>query len=137
MITASTIIGMGNPLPLMLFSRTYVLTYYCKLGHQLEGNRQARCNADGTWSSEPVTCTILKCNDPEVEIENSQSVGVCNVTYGLSCSLNCSSGFSVSANLVVMVNMCVMMRDFSKVEKCRRSFQLHCCWYVTIVTSFK
>ena len=45
-----------------------------------------------------MTCTILKCNDPEVEIANSQSVGVCNVTYGSSCSLNCSSGFSVSGN---------------------------------------
>ena len=73
-------------------------TYYCNHGYQLEGNRQTRCNADGTWSSEPVTCTILKCNDPEVEIANSQSVGVCNVTYGSSCSLNCSSGFSVSGN---------------------------------------
>ena len=73
-------------------------TYYCNRGYQLEGNRQTRCSADGTWSSEPVTCTILKCNDPEVEIANSQSVGVCNVTYGSSCSLNCSSGFSVSGN---------------------------------------
>ena len=73
-------------------------TYYCNHGYQLEGNRQTRCSADGTWSSEPVTCTILKCNDPEVEIANSQSVGVCNVTYGSSCSLNCSSGFSVSGN---------------------------------------
>ena len=45
-----------------------------------------------------MTCTILKCNDPEVEIANSQSVDVCNVTYDSSCSLNCSSGFSVSGN---------------------------------------
>ena len=73
-------------------------TYYCNCGYQLVGNRQTRCNADGTWSSEPVTCTILKCDDPEVEIANSQSVGVCNVTYGSNCSLNCSSGFSVSGN---------------------------------------
>ena len=73
-------------------------TYYCNRGYQLEGNRQTRCRADGTWSSEPVTCTILKCNDPEVEIANSQSVGVCNVTYGSNCLLNCSSGFSVSGN---------------------------------------
>ena len=73
-------------------------TYYCNRGYQLEGNRQTRCRADGTWSSEPVTCTILKCNDPEVDIANSQSVGVCNVTYGSSCSLNCSSGFSVNGN---------------------------------------
>ena len=74
--------------------------YYCNRGYQLEGNRQTNCTADGTWSSEPVTCIILKCNDPEVEIANSQSVGVCNVTYGSSCSLslNCSSGFNVSGN---------------------------------------
>ena len=73
-------------------------TYYCNRGYQLEGNRQTRCFADGTWSSEPVTCTVLKCNDPEVEIANSQSVGACNVTYGSSCSLDCSSGYSVSGN---------------------------------------
>jgi len=65
----------------------------------LEGNRQTRCSADGTWSSEPVTCTILTCNDPEVEIANSQSVGDCSsVTYGSSCSLNCSSDYIVSGN---------------------------------------
>ena len=45
-----------------------------------------------------MTCTTLKCNDPEVEIANSQSVGVCNVTYGSSCSLNCRNGFSASGN---------------------------------------
>ena len=73
-------------------------TYYCNRGHQLEGNRQTRCNADGTWSSEPATCTILKCDDLEVEIANSQSVGVCNAIYGSSCSLNCSSGFTASGN---------------------------------------
>ena len=74
-------------------------TYYCNRGHQLEGNnRQTRCRADGAWSNKPVNCIILKCNDPEVEIANSQSVGVCNVTYGSSCSLNCSSGFSASGN---------------------------------------
>ena len=73
-------------------------TYYCNRGYQLEGSRQTRCSVNGTWKSEPVTCTILKCNDPEVEIANSQSVGVCNVTYGSSCSLNCSSGYSVSGN---------------------------------------
>ena len=73
-------------------------SYYCDRGYQLEGNRQTRCDADQTWSSEPVTCTILKCNDPEVEIANSQSVGACDVTYGSNCSLNCSSGFSASGN---------------------------------------
>ena len=26
-------------------------TYYCNHGYQLEGNRQTRCRADGTWSS--------------------------------------------------------------------------------------
>jgi len=48
--------------------------------------------------NEPVTCTILKCNDPKVEIAKSQSIGVCNVTYGSSCSVTCSNGFSVSDN---------------------------------------
>ena len=33
-----------------------------------------------------------------MEIANSQSVGVCNVTYGSICSLNCPTGFSVSGN---------------------------------------
>ena len=27
-------------------------TYYCNRGYQLEGNRQTRCTADGTWSSD-------------------------------------------------------------------------------------
>jgi len=74
-------------------------TYYCNRGYQLEGNRQTRCSADGAWSSEPVTCTILTCNDPEVEVANSQSVDDCSsVTYGSSCLLNCSSGYSASGN---------------------------------------
>ena len=41
-------------------------TYYCNRGYQLEGNRQTRCSADGTWSSEPVTC-----NNSEMEITRS------------------------------------------------------------------
>ena len=45
-----------------------------------------------------MTCTILKCDDPEVAIANSQSVGVCNLTYGSSCSLNCLNGFSASGS---------------------------------------
>ena len=73
-------------------------TYYCNHGYQLDGNRQTRCSADGTWSSGPVTCTILECNDPEVEIANSQSVVICNMTYGSNCSLSCLSSFSVSGN---------------------------------------
>ena len=68
-------------------------TYYCNRGYQLNGNTQPSCTANGTWSSEPVTCTILTCNDPEMEITNSQSVDVCNMTYGSRCSLSCSNGF--------------------------------------------
>ena len=45
-----------------------------------------------------MTCAILKCNDPKMEIANSQSVGVCNMTYGSRCPPCCSSGFSVSGN---------------------------------------
>ena len=73
-------------------------TYYCNCGYQLNGNRQPSCTANGTWSSEPVTCTILTCNDPEVEITNSQTVGDCSVTYGSRCSLNCSNGYNASGN---------------------------------------
>ena len=73
-------------------------TYYCNNGYQLEGNRQSSCTADGTWSSEPVTCTILTCNNPEDEIANSQLVGDCSVTFGSRCLLNCSSGYSASGN---------------------------------------
>ena len=49
-------------------------------------------------------CTILKCNDPEVEIANSQSVGACNVTFGSSCLLNCTSGFSNEEHVCDDVN---------------------------------
>jgi len=73
-------------------------TYYCNHGYQLNGSKQPRCTADGTWSSKPVTCTILTCNDPEVEIANSQSVGDCNMTYSSRCLLNCSSGYIASGN---------------------------------------
>ena len=45
-----------------------------------------------------MTCTILRYNEPKVDIANSQLVDVCNVTYGSSCSLSCSSGFSTSGN---------------------------------------
>ena len=74
-------------------------TYYCNRGYQLEGNRLTTCGADGTWSSEPASCTILQCiNDPKAEINNSQSVGECNMTYGSSCSLICLSGFRSSGS---------------------------------------
>jgi len=72
--------------------------YYCNRGYQLNGNSQPSCTADRTWSSEPVTCTILTCNDPEDEIANSQSVGDCSMTYGSRCLLNCSSGYIARGN---------------------------------------
>ena len=74
-------------------------TYYCNHGYRLpmEDNRQIRCRVDGTWSSNPATCTILECNDPEEEIPNSH--GICNNrTYGSSCLLDCLRGFSASGN---------------------------------------
>jgi len=64
----------------------------------LDGSRQTSCTGDGTWSSEPATCTILTCDDPEAEIVNSLSVGVCNMTYSSHCLLNCSSGYISSAD---------------------------------------
>jgi len=73
-------------------------SYYCNRGYQLNGNRQTSCTADGTWSSEPVTCTILMCNDPVVEIRNSQSDYVCNMTYGSRCSLSCLNGFTTRSD---------------------------------------
>ena len=73
-------------------------SFSCDPGYKLTGSSSRQCLSNGSWSGEPVTCTILKCNDPEVEIANSQSVGVCNVTYGSSCSLNCLSGFTASGN---------------------------------------
>ena len=81
-------------------------TYYCNRGYQLEGNRQTRCSADGTWSSEPVTCTMSSCNDPEVEIANSQSVGGCSsMTYRSNCSMNCLSGYTASGNGMLVCDM--------------------------------
>ena len=71
-------------------------TYYCNRGYQLEGDKHTTCDTDGTWSNELAICTILKCEDPKVEIANSQSIGECNMTYGSSCSLVCSSGFRSS-----------------------------------------
>ena len=73
-------------------------TYYCNRGYRLEGDRQRRCGANGTWNSEPVTCVILNCKNPTLEITNSQIVGVCNVTYGSNCTLNCSSDFRSKGN---------------------------------------
>ena len=39
-------------------------TYYCNHGYQLEGNRQTRCRADGTWSSVgfAFSCVLLVAN---------------------------------------------------------------------------
>ena len=112
-------------------------TYYCNRGYQLEGNRQTRCSADGTWSSEPVTCIILTCNDPEVEITNSQSVGDCSsMTYGSSCLLNCSSGYTASGSgmLVCDMNDEGMMKWKSVTEsfgcvksKCMQLYSLQLC----------
>ncbi|XP_065903131.1 sushi, von Willebrand factor type A, EGF and pentraxin domain-containing protein 1-like isoform X3 [Dysidea avara] len=74
-------------------------TYYCNHGYLLDGNSQTQCRADGTWSSEPVTCNPLKCLSPHVEIANSQLVGSCNKTYGSRCLVNCSSDNNSHSNM--------------------------------------
>jgi len=75
-----------------------VCTYHCDRGYQLVGNSVTRCKADGTWSSEPVTCSSLRCDHTDMEIANSQPVGTCNRTYGSHCLLNCTSDFSSHGN---------------------------------------
>ena len=71
-------------------------SFSCDPGYELTGSSSRQCLPNRSWSGEPVTCSILKCNNPEVEIANSQSVGNCDLTYGSKCLLNCSSGFSAS-----------------------------------------
>ena len=73
-------------------------SFSCNLGYELTGSSSRQCLANRSWSGEPVTCNILRCSDPEVEITNSQSVGNCDLTYGSRCLLNCLSGFTTSGN---------------------------------------
>ena len=71
-------------------------SFSCDPGYELTGSSSRQCLSNGSWSGEPVTCNILKCNNPEVEIANSQSLGNCDLIYGSKCLLNCSSGFGAS-----------------------------------------
>ena len=70
--------------------------YSCDRGYQIYGEEETTCAADGTWSSNPVRCTIQQCSDPTMLIENSQVFGACSMDYNSRCSLNCSSGYSAS-----------------------------------------
>ena len=71
-------------------------SFSCDPGYELTGSSSRQCLSNRSWSGEPVTCNILKCSNPELEITNSQSIGNCNLTYGSRCLLNCLSGFSAS-----------------------------------------
>ena len=70
--------------------------FSCDPGYELTGSSSRQCLPNGLWSGQTVTCNILRCCNPEVEITNSQLVGNCDLTYGSKCLINCSSGFSAS-----------------------------------------
>ncbi|XP_071802824.1 sushi, von Willebrand factor type A, EGF and pentraxin domain-containing protein 1-like isoform X1 [Asterias amurensis] len=40
--------------------------FACKDGYRLEGSPVRQCQADQTWSGEEVTCTVVRCPEPEV-----------------------------------------------------------------------
>ena len=68
--------------------------FSCDHGYELTGSVSRQCLSNGSWSGEPVTCNILRCSDPGLEIVNSQLVGMCDLSYGSRCLLNCLNGFN-------------------------------------------
>ena len=47
-------------------------SFLCDPGYKLTGSSSRQCLFNRSWSGEPVTCNILRCSNPEVEITNSQ-----------------------------------------------------------------
>jgi len=79
------------------------------------GDEQVTCTADRSWSSNP-TCIIQQCDDPTMQIENSQIVSTCSTDYNSRCSLSCTSGYSASDTSGNREYMCDLNDEGTAVE---------------------
>jgi len=71
--------------------------FTCDTGYELTSSSLRVCQADGSWSGSPVSCTILKCPSSSLPV-NSILPGDCNETYKTVCELQCEEGFSGNGN---------------------------------------
>jgi len=78
--------------------------FTCNAGYELTGSSLRACQADGSWSGSPVSCTIMKCPSSSLPT-NSVLPRSCNGTYKTVCDLQCEENFSRSGNPSYVCNV--------------------------------
>jgi hypothetical protein len=78
------------------------VTYVCNGGYTLTGTAVATCQADGTFSTAPATCTPVSCGAPPVVANaggptvSGGAGGGTSDTFGATAAYTCNAGFTKS-----------------------------------------
>ncbi|XP_055973137.1 sushi, von Willebrand factor type A, EGF and pentraxin domain-containing protein 1 [Sorex fumeus] len=75
------------------YSFESVISYQCKPGYELEGNRERICQGNGKWSGEVATCNKARC-EVLLEFPNGKA-DVENTTSGPIVAYSCNRGYSL------------------------------------------
>ncbi|XP_077864038.1 sushi, von Willebrand factor type A, EGF and pentraxin domain-containing protein 1-like, partial [Saccoglossus kowalevskii] len=80
-------------------SYKHKISYRCDIGHQLIGDSERECLADGSWSGEAPLCQIMSCGLPH-EVSHADYIGG-TFTYGSSVRYSCHSGYDLKGYKVI------------------------------------
>nr|XP_002128632.1 mannan-binding lectin serine protease 1 [Ciona intestinalis] len=73
------------------------VSFQCNTGYELNGENVITCQSDGSWSSQPPTCTIKSCGPP-VHLESVSNSRILNhqslaFTYGDEAAVECNEWY--------------------------------------------
>ena len=104
------------------FAYNSVVSYECKAGYTIIGDKTRRCGADGKWSGQTPLCTEINCGSPGVlyngwidNIENGRS----KLLNNLSALLRAPMLISLMASLFIQS----LVRNTRLYCQCPRIFE--------------
>lgn len=77
------------------------ITYACPVGHRIEGNKQRRCQYDGTWSGKAPRCQYVDCGPINSQpIENGRVIHLnqSQTTFGSQVKYVCYEDYVLVGN---------------------------------------
>ncbi|XP_020611615.1 P-selectin-like, partial [Orbicella faveolata] len=103
------------------FSHSRVVSFECKLGFELVGDRALRCN-HGIWNSSVPVCKATLCSKPTFSsnayIIYPQTNHV-NYTHGTHVFLACREGYYLKGSPIMVCNQTMWLkREFSCIASC-------------------
>ncbi|XP_078575446.1 sushi, von Willebrand factor type A, EGF and pentraxin domain-containing protein 1-like isoform X3 [Branchiostoma floridae x Branchiostoma japonicum] len=74
-----------------------IVQYSCKVGYELQGQRERRCQANASWSGRTPLCIPVSCGQPDT-VENGKVKANFGHIYNEVAEYTCDEGYVLSGN---------------------------------------